>query len=163
MNRRRPPDIEGPRARAWLVPNRIAKPDHAASLACYLVNAPHAHPAWQWWRVCVIHLRDIPGVKPAHKRYPAAEYEFMIYAIDPTTRPEPDPDNPEEGWPYLVPIDVIEQFHGVSDRDAVRVCHLAVTAIANGFLSPDQDYRTAWRGCLAATVADFASGTHLES
>jgi hypothetical protein len=129
----------------------------------WLVNAPGAHPLWQWWVVALIHLRPIEGVRPAHKRYPEAEHEFIIFSIDPESCPEPDPEKAAEGYPHLVPIDVVEQFHGVGDHDAKRICESAVRAIVGGVLSPDQDYRGAWKKCIEGTVAHYRAGKHAEN
>lgn len=152
----RDPDMAGPCGRAWTY--RIPK-ENNSGVAAWLVNRPGAHPFWQWWFVAMIHLRDTPGLPPAYKRYPEAEYEFMIYSIDPTDCPNPEPDDPD-GYPALSPIDVVEQFHGVSDVDASRICEGAIRAIVNGVASPDQDYRSVWRAMLETTVQHFKEGRH---
>lgn len=158
----RDPDAQGPYGRAWLLQDTSGKPDYQANCGSWLVNCPSAHPFWHWWLVGLVSLRDIPGVKPAHKKYPEAEYEFMIYSIDPERCPNPEPDDPS-GYPHLTPFDVLEQFHGVTDHDASRICMSAVHAIVNGVMSPDQDYRSAWKATLAATVQHFREGAHVES
>ncbi len=158
----RAPDLEGPAARAWLVaPPNGGPPDWSAGLGAWLVNAPGAHPFWAWWRVDVIHLRPITGVRPAHKGYPDAEFEFLIVALDPD-KPLCEVDGDLNGPPcsFLTPIDVVEQFHGVTDQQASRICRDAVNAIAAGRLSPDQDYRAIWREVIRNTVACYASGRH---
>lgn len=158
----RDPDLQGPYGRGWQLKHIETRPDHQASLGTWLVNCPNAHPFWHWWMVGMVSLRDIPGVKPATKRYPEAEYEFMIYSINPEECPNPEPDDPE-GYPHLLPVDVVEQFHGVTERDAGRILTSAIQAIMNGVLSPDQDYRQAWKASLAATVQHFSSGHHVEN
>lgn len=158
MIKRREPDQQGPAGRAWLLKedeNRLA------TLAGWLVNCPKAHPAWQWWVVGSCHLRDIEGLPTAKKRYPEAEFEFLIFTVDPVAHPEPDPEKPR--YRALEPLDVVEQFHGVSDRDAARICAAAVRAIVNGLLSPDQDARRDWRASIEKTVEHFKSGAHVES
>jgi len=160
----REPEIEGRGVQAWRVKMAAppaCPPDWTATIASWLVRCNWAHPAWQWWLVSVYHLRAIEGVKPATKHYPEAEFEFMIAALDPS-KPHPDPDNPGGGYSFLQPIDVVHQFHGVSDRDAGRICEAAVRAIAAGSISPDQDYRRAWRESLDSTVQHYRSGAHVE-
>lgn len=153
--------MSGAGGQAWeLMPEKPAVKDHEASISAWLINVPGAHPFWSWWSVGMIHLRDIPGVPPANKRYPEAEYEFMIYTIDPNRCPHPDPDKAAEGYPHLIPFDVSEQFHGVSDQDAARICEGAVRAIVAGYISPDQDYRMAWRRLLHGTIKHFQEGRH---
>ncbi len=152
-------DLVGQCGKAWLL--KMPEDSQKAGLASWLVNRPGAHPYWQWWLVGVTHLRDVPGMKPAHKKYPEAEYEFLIFSIDPTACPNPEPDDPN-GYPHLTPIDVVEQFHGIKDSDAVRLCEGAVQGIVNGVISPDQDYRSMWSQMIAGTVAHFSQGKHLE-
>lgn len=158
----RAPDVTGPFGRAWVVKKPIVKPDHNASLSEWLINVPGAHPFWEYWYIALIHLRDIPGVPPAHKKYPEAEFEFIIAAISPEVRPAPDPDE-ARGFPLMTPTDVAEQFHGITDHDAVRVCEAAVQAIVNGRISPDQDFRSMWHQLLARTVEHFREGKHPEN
>jgi len=160
----RDPDIKGPYGRAWFFNSKDPKrPDHEACLGSWLVNVPGAHPLWAHWLVTIIHLRDIPGVKPAYKKYAEAEHEFSIWSINPETCPEPDPDKSLEGFPILSPYDVQEQFHGISDRDAFRVAERCVLAIVNGQVSPDQDFRPMWHRIITGTVAHFRQGAHPEN
>lgn len=151
---KREPDITGRGVRAWKITDE--RPAARAGLGAWLVNCTWAHPAWSWWTVSVVHLRDLEGVQPAVKKYPAAEFEFLVMALDPECIHSLDPDHPV-GWKYLSPIDVVHQFHGVTDRVATQICEDAVRAIANGEMSPDQDFRRAWRENLDATVRHYRS------
>jgi hypothetical protein len=155
------PTLTGPAGRAWLITKESDVLAHQASLASWIVNVPGAHPFWSYWMVAVCHLRDIPGVKPAIKQYPSAEYEFLIASIDPERCPDPTTEQAlAEGLPLLSPIDVAEQFHGVKDQDAFRVCEAAIRAIVNGQVSPDQDYRPIWKTLIRETVKHFREGRH---
>jgi hypothetical protein len=159
----RPPDVDG-FAKAWYIENKSGVADHQATLAMWLVNAPWAHPFWSWWNIGLLHLRDIPGVKPAHKKYPEAEFEFIILSIDPDWTPIDDASElAKNGIPFLHPPDVIEQFHGVSDHDARRITEAAVRAVCAGHISPDQDYRSVWHTTIHDTVDHFRAGAHVES
>jgi hypothetical protein len=160
----RDPDVKGPFGRAWVLNTKTEVPEHQACLGSWLVRVPGAHPFWEHWLVSIIHLRDIPGVRPAHKRYPEAEFEFGIYSINPERCPEPDPDQAvTPGYPLLEPPDVIEQFHGISDRDAFRVAEAGISAILNGRISPDQDFRAMWKRLIMGTVDHFIAGAHREN
>lgn len=160
----RPPDRTGNGVRAWKLvatqpPRNV---DHTATLGAWLINCTWAHPAWQWWFMGLVHLRPIQGQsKPAFRRYPEAEFEIVVWSIDPERCPAPDPDQYGDGYPMLLPIDHEHQFHGVSDADAVRIADLFVRAIADGILSPDQDFRSVWRHHLDATVAHYRAGKHV--
>jgi len=126
----------------------------------WLVHVPDAHPWWEWWVVGVVHLREMTGVPEAKLAYDGAEYEFTIITVDPDRCPTPDPDLVDEGYEFLLPPDVCEQFHGVNDVDATRIGEMAVTAIVAGKISPDEDFRPAWRERLSKTVLDFVAGRH---
>ena len=155
------PTYTGPAGQAWLIPNESTDPSHQASLASWIVNVPGAHPFWAYWMVAVCHLRPLPGVKPALKKYEEAEFEFLIATIDPELCPNPTPEYAlSEGLRFLTPIDVAEQFHGVTDHDAIRVCEGAIRAILQGAMSPDQDYRSVWRDVIQKTVGHFRDGKH---
>lgn len=159
----REPNHQTSLGRAWLLDISKApeRPSKAATVVSWLLNVPGAHPFWAYWTITVISLRDLPGVPPANKKYPEAEYEFMILAVNPEACPEPDPAVVElEGHPYLEPVDVIEQYHGISDADSVRLAEGAVHAILAGHVSPDQDYRRAWKALIAGTVQHFSEGKH---
>jgi len=96
-------------------------------------------------------------MEPANKSYPEAEYECLIVAIDPDRCPKPDPDS-EEGYPYLIPMDIEEQFHGISDADASRIGELVVRTILSGGLSPDEEQAAYWHRQIQSWVYKIASG-----
>lgn len=150
----RDPDIDGPVAKAW----NVQKGDHPTAVASWLVNGPF-HPMWSWWAISAVRLRDVPGVPPAKKTYPEAEYEFLIMSIHPDH--PPDPEDPHIH--HLEPLDVVEQFHGVTERDVVRIVEACIRAICEGRMSPDCDYRSAWKEAIAGTVAHYRAGGHPEN
>lgn len=146
-------DLIGSCGRAWLLRHNDETPN-TATICGWLVNRPGAHPHWQWWVVALITLKDLPGIQPARKTYPEAEYELLIYAIDPTNCPAPEPDNPN-GYPPLLPIDVMYQFHGISEKVSQRLVSIVVQTILVGRVSPDQDFRRVWDGLLTKTLKDL--------
>lgn len=163
-------DLRGPTASAW----KLKKPapgegrkDWEACIESWILNGPGYHPAWAWWQISVVSLRDIPGVPPAKKDYHEAEYEFMIIALNPE-KGTPDIDLFESGqdWgkkdvpKFLFPVDVTKQFHGVTEMQVAEICTVAVKAIVNGYLSPDQDFRSAWNYSIDETVKHMIEGRH---
>jgi hypothetical protein len=146
----REPDIPGQAGKGWKV--KVQPPQDETTLSAYLVSVYGAHPIWNWWLISFIHLRDIPGMPAAKKDYPEATYELLILTINPKSCP-PDPDNPN--YEYLVPVDVQIQFHGLEDEDVKELCKQAVTAIVDGCISPDQDYRFAWRELIKHKVQEL--------
>lgn len=166
----RPADLRGDTGYAW----KLKKPepgagrkDWEACLESWLLNGPGFHPMWKWWQISVVHLRDVPNVPSAFKHYPEAEYEFVIIALNPE-KGTPDVELFEAGKEYghpkrakfLVPQDVSQQFHGVTDVQAAKICEVAIKAILNGHISPDQDYRQQWKHSIEETVRHMNEGRH---
>lgn len=134
--------------------------DHDATVGLFIVRVPGAHLCWDHWALSVIHLRPMPDVPPATKRFETATHEFMILALNPE---QPLPAlSVDSGWRlhWLSPIDVVEQFAARDDATADNILELAVRAVVDGHLSPDQDYRQVWTRALAHTAQHFADGTH---
>jgi hypothetical protein len=94
-----------------------ARPEQPAWAACLGQWRLHSHvyaPAWHDYLMAVVHLRPIPGVKPAIRKYPEAAYEFSIWALDPQFPADRD-DPAWERYHYLQPPNVIAHFHGPTD------------------------------------------------
>lgn len=155
-------DVEGRGGRgAWIVPiPDDGPPDWKATLAGWFVHAPGAHPAWSWWYVGVIHLRDIPGVRPAIIRRPGATHEVMFMALDPKAGSPVDRDLGRDGLPFLEPIDLEHQLVDLTDDHARGVAISAVRAIVALGWSPDQDFRSMWATALDATADHHRAGAH---
>lgn len=160
------PDMMGRAGKAWRVTAgydpKTDPPDWSGCLVQWQVNATCYHPMWSWWLVQLIHLRPIEGVRPPVVRLPGATHELVICSLDPG-KPMLDPDEkPTDARTYaiLTPIDVEEQVAGLDDAAAVKVCELAVRAIVDGHMSPDQDYRSAWRDTLKRTAEHVVLGGH---
>lgn len=45
---------------------------------------------------------------------------------------------------WLQPLDLVYQFHGVTDNYAICAVRHMVEAICRGEISPDQDFRAVW-------------------
>jgi hypothetical protein len=148
----REPDIAGSHGKAWKV--KVESLQDKTTLNAYLISVYGAHPFWNWWLISAIHLRDVEGMPAAVKEYPTATHEFIILTLDPKCCP-PDSDDPQ--YKYLLPADVLIQFDGLTDTDVAKFCTDAVTAIVDGQMSPDQDYRSAWRQLIEYTVQQSKS------
>lgn len=154
----REPDKEGVFAKAWLSRLRGTKPAHEAHLASWVINGDSFHPLWRWWVMTLIHLRDIPGVKPARRRYPEAGYELLIVTINPHDTP-PDPDLTASVH-YLYPPELVYHFDGVTDEQALEILGHGVTAVLSGHLHPDVDWRPLWESALNDTIDHYRRGLH---
>lgn len=141
-NKIRIPDIKGPVAKVWKIPDPTIYKEKA-TLIMYLIESTRFHPVWNHWVISMIHLRDIEGVKPAHKLYSNAEYELMGISINPEECPNPDPSKPEE-FRYLRPMDLSIQFNGLTDEQVKVMCTEMMNLVTTGHLSPDQDFEGHW-------------------
>lgn len=145
----RDPDLKG-LALAWKVPldpTRGGK--QATTLSGWYVYAPWAHPAWSWYSVSVVHLRDIAGMPPAIKHYGHAEFELGVFAVDPQDVPDVD----RGGAKLLMPPNLIWQFDGCTDEDAAQICDKVAAEIVYG-ASPDSDYRKSWYSLVATWLKE---------
>jgi hypothetical protein len=52
------------------------------------------------------------------------------------------------------------QFDGPNDPQAIRVIELYIWACVNGHISPDSDYREAWKAMLRGTIEHVVTGGH---
>lgn len=149
--------------RCWKLAKRdTGVPDHQASCAAWLVNGPF-HPFWRWWQLAIVHLRPIPGVKPAHVQFPGASHEVLIASIDPTRLREPDVEKIERGkqtLPYLQPLDLVHQVILASDAQAEELADLMIAPILAGSYSPDSDFRSAWKSILDRTAEHLRLDGH---
>lgn len=102
-----------------------------------------------------MHLREIEGTKPAYKKYPDAQHELQVLAIHPDALPDPDDTST---WKYMMPPDVVEQFHGLNDEQTVQLATMLVAHVCKGLLSPDSDWRARWKQHVAATVEHMTTG-----
>lgn len=143
------------------------KTDWDASLGLYFIHGPF-HPLWSWWALALVHLRDLPGMTPANRHYPEAEYEFAIWSLDsPPAGPPFDPDSHRWAKRTLSPADVVKHFHvseskPVEERDRIarHVLDQAVDAIIFGMASPDSDYRSWWDRAIDNTIEHALMGGH---
>lgn len=104
------------------------RPDQEASIASWLVNCP-GQALWSDYLVCVIHLRELPGVAPAHKSDPTATHEIIVCALDPKHQPRPDD---LQSIHHLTPVNYLQQFEVASDEQAIGICERLVEAFVDG-------------------------------
>lgn len=149
-----PPDFKGETGAAWRVNmppiGQRGRPDFDGTVDLVIVRQPGSHPCWDHWLISLVHLRQIPGVKPAHLRSPEMTHELQIAALDPG-QPLPAVSwHPDVPFHLLRPIDVVEQFAASDDATAAAVLDQVVRVIVEGWASPDQDWRRWWNREIAA-------------
>lgn len=124
------PSHTGQIGRAYRLPDEVAKQKETC-LACYFLDLPQVHPIWPRYQLAVVHLRDVPGLRPAVRWYPEAEYELAIYALNPGCSPRPD----DVGtWQQLQPANMVFQFHGTGGAGAAQLADEIAPLIVEGRL-----------------------------
>jgi hypothetical protein len=161
------PTLAGVRGNAWRATLRPVgqrlKPDHDASVARWIVQAPGCHPFWDHWALTVIHLRPIEGVPAPVIRTPGATHEVLFLSLNPE---EPLPPLDTTTWgphyrlPFMSPPDLATQIAVANDAVADHMLELAIATIVSGGASPDQDFRAWWEKSFAETAGHFNAGKH---
>lgn len=157
---------------------------HAGIGAWFIESAPDVLDPlglFTRWYCGVVHLRDMPGVRPAHRHYPEATYELMCFTIDPDsgvsidTYDERTRTGTADNAEALQPADIVYQWHGTNDKQAEAVGAAFVRAIVHGALSPSRPpsgqsgtmvfapgparaFDVEWRRRLDATVEHYVTG-----
>lgn len=135
-------------------------PDTTATLATWLLDVPGQSPAWTYYVISVIHLRPIPGVRPADIRVPGATHELLLIALDPAGGHDPADCS---DWRYLTPVNAVEQLELPNDSSAVELAELAAKAVLAGVLPaepPLAGQREPWRSALIKTAAHLRGEAH---
>lgn len=147
-------EVQGLYGSAKLLPAiKPRTPAGKAALAGWFLEIPQAHPFWTKYLLGVCHLRDIPGAPPAKKQYPEAEYELMVLALNPESKPSPDDLSTLKP---LLPPNVVVQFHGVTDEQAKEIARLAARACVDGVLWVEPSDLTGMREKWSRTIRETA-------
>lgn len=116
-------DAEGPYGK-W---QRIGwKPDGQygeATIGCYVLRLPHAHPFWKHYLMIGIHLRPIEDVPEAELDFEGATHQISVMALDPNFDPSPP-------WHYLQPGNVQFQVKS-TDEEVVKLLETFANATIN--------------------------------
>lgn len=138
--------------------------DSVATLGMYWLVCPGQSPYWDTYTLAIIHLRDIPGVKPAHIRLPGATHELFLTALDPTHNVHPEK---PKTWKHLTPINLMEQVilpdPPEGDEAALNLLDMAAKAIVGGLTwaePPLSGQIEPWRTMLIKTTAHLRGEEH---
>lgn len=111
--------------------------------ACWVINAPWAHPLWPQYALCLYDLTTDLGEDNAPVVHQAgATHEFMLFALDPDA-PQKRGERPAK-LQRLEPANLGFQFKADSDQVAVERLQGVVDRIVAGKVSPDTDFRSMW-------------------
>lgn len=127
-------DVENKAGTFKRCPMDVERPHKSqdGTLGAWLMWLPGWSPAWDNFILSVVHLRPIPGERPAIKKFPEATHELILAAIDPEH--PADWRNIFKDCKYLTPLNVIQQFVVSSDANAVLVCEALAQFCIRGHL-----------------------------
>lgn len=137
------------------------KPDVSATVAMWFLDCPGQSPAWRHYNLTIIHLRPIPGVKPAHISRPGASHEVMLVALDPDKHPVA---HDAATWGFLRPLNYVGQLHVRSDDEAKEVLDTLAHGVAHGTLwaePPLSGQKEPWESQLRL-LENHAAGKHFQ-
>ena len=126
-------DIKGPQERH---PESVGK---ETTIGAWIIHAPGHHPFWEYYAIACIHLRDVPGMKPAEILLQGATHEIFIWALSPDHKVALNDD-----LHLLRPVNFTAQFIEESDSSAYKKVEGSIKEIMEGKLSPDTDYNRLW-------------------
>lgn len=153
--------LEGPAGTAvecLCTPGQDDPPAWAAGVANWFLDCPDQSPAWQHYRLGIVHLRQLPGVEPANLTVPGATHEVLLFALDPDAGPRPDD---VESWRTLRPINLAEQVCLPDDEAAVQLLRRAVEDVVDGRLwaePPLSGQVEPWRTTLTGAALRLRGG-----
>jgi hypothetical protein len=136
-------------------------PAQQASLACWFLHIPGAHPLWSRFLLSAVHLREVDGAPPAFKRFAGATHEMLVIALDPALEPRPDD---VTTWRHLTPVNVVEQFAVNTDEDAIAITEALARACVDGLLLVEPEgilgAREQWTQTVSSTSEHLRLGGH---
>jgi len=154
------PDIIGAVGKAW----DVTDANHEFTLSSWFMLHPSAHPMWHWYWVNLVHLRGSCKGEDPHLDYPEAEYEILIFALDPSAGDPPiDTSLSDETGikpaKILTPANLKKQFHRLNDEQAIELTRKLVAAFITGYLNPDTDGNRETVSSIDLTIAHY-NGEH---
>ena len=143
--------------------NTASNPRHGTTVAWWLLTGPW-HPLWTQFAICVVHLRDTPGLPPAELHYPGATHELLVMALDPSHVHTPEGLANSQPLHYLRPLDFVHQFTATDD-EMRELARCLANACAAGQLTPSTDdnrthYREQWLTSCLRTLAHIRGEEH---
>lgn len=148
-------------------------PQSATTVDAWLMHLPGQGVGWDRFLMSAVTLADVPGTPPAKRSYPAAEYELNVCALNPEKNPRPGVPG---SWEHMLPVNLAEQFHGITPDQVRDLLSLAARECVEGrLLAETQMYVElfdgsppkmmtivqvvdAWKAAISSTVEHFRTG-----
>lgn len=132
-----PLHISGPFGQAFRIPRDPV--NYPAFVCGYVVDhypSKTDGTPWDQYTIQLINLADFPGWDPAAKVYPDAQWELNIVALNPEkgrvdVYTFSDPKAADLGSLYLLPPNLVYQFHELDEGKAADLCHSATWGVCN--------------------------------
>lgn len=128
---------------------------HPTCLRIVILRFPEAHPMWHDYMLSLVHLRPVEVMPAPSLQNQNSSHELMCFALDPAANNQP---TNFDSFKPLLPQNLVFQFEGLTDDQAKEAFAHYLTALSNGRMSPDTDYRTAQRTMLKAIQRDVLDG-----
>lgn len=131
---------------------------HHTCLRAVLLRFPEAHPMWHDYLISIVHLRQVDDLPAPALSNELSSHEISCFALNPEFNNQPL----VNGFQILVPPNLIFQFEGLTDEQAKEAFRLYLSALSNGRISPDTDYRNAQCEMLRAIQKSVLDGASKE-
>lgn len=137
----------------------------------WLIDAPGQSPAWRYYILFGVHLRDVEGQEKApHKRTEDASHEIIVLALSPAHYPErPDPETfHSQPLEYLTPANISIQIRDSTDEQCRELLMLLAKGMAHGYLPSEPPFPNAtreptWLRSIQSTLEHIKLGGHPEA
>jgi len=139
----------------------------AGTMDAWLCDCPGQSPAWRYYVLTGVALRDLPGqTKPPKKQFPEATHEILMVALAPDEHPEWEPDMLVKGktFTHLHPINVCIHINA-TDEQAQELLTLLAKGVAHGLVPaeppfPNPHHEPTWTKVINATLEHITLGGH---
>lgn len=135
----------------------VGDPPDSGLVASWVLHCPGQSLGWEYFCLSVVHLRDLPGMRPPVLTTPGASHEVILMALSPD-----DPVPPAGPVKFLTPLNFVEQTYVSSDHDAHRLGEFLVKSMVAGQLwaePPLSGQKEPWSSMLQSTAAHLC-GAH---
>lgn len=126
------------------------------NLAMWKLHCPGQSPAWDWYMLSLIALKDVPGVPAPVKWTDSATHEIGVVAL----MSEPSGGKIEP----LTPVNYVAQLV-LTDDQAIELTDALAKAVADGLLwaePPLSGQRDPWDQSIMLTIEHILTGGHPE-
>lgn len=133
-----------------------------AGIADWFLHCPGQSPAWDHYRMGIVHLRPVEGSLTPYLQFPTATHELLMGALDPRYKPRPEK---MKRWKYLRPLNIVQQMQLPDDEAARELLKQCAQAVVDGILPAEPMFsgqQEPWRTTLIKTAAHARGEEHAQ-